>query len=129
MNLLLDTQAFLYMTECPDRLPSCARAAIEDPRNLRLLSVASPWKLQIKMMLGKLRLARSVRETVQFDLGRGALRLLPITLDHIDTLAGLPPHHRDPFDRLLIAQAIHDGLTIVTGDRLIPQYPVPCLWE
>jgi PIN domain nuclease of toxin-antitoxin system len=50
-------------------------------------------------------------------------------LEHIDTLAGLPPHHRDPFDRLLIAQAIHDGLTIVTGDRLMPLYPVPCLWD
>ena len=79
--------------------------------------------------MGKLTFSKSVREAVQFELDRGTFQLLPVTLDHIDTLAGLPPHHRDPFDRLLIAQAIHDGLTIVTGDHVIPLYPVSTLWD
>jgi PIN domain nuclease of toxin-antitoxin system len=113
----------------PAALPDRARRAIEDPANELFLSIVTPIELQIKVSLGKLTFSKSVREAVQFELDQGTFRLLPIALEHIDALAGLPAHHRDPFDRLLIAQAMHDGLTIVTADRLIPLYAVPTLWE
>ena len=129
MRLLLDSQAFLYMVRQPELLPAPARAAIENLDNDVLLSIASPLELQIKINLGKLTFSRPLREVVQRELDSGDIQLLPITLDHIDELSRLPAHHRDPFDRVLIAQAIRDGLTIVTGDRDIARYPVPRLWD
>lgn len=70
-----------------------------------------------------------LRDAVQFELDRGTSSIIPITLAHIDELSRLPSHHRDPFDRILVAQAIHEGLTLVTGDQTIARYPVPCLWD
>ncbi len=129
MRLLLDSQAFVYVVRQPEALPVAARDAIESPDNEVFLSIASPLELQIKINLGKMTFVRPLREAVQLELGRGTFQLLPLTLDHVNALSGLPTHHRDPFDRILIAQAIHEGLTIVTGDRLFPLYPVACLWE
>jgi PIN domain nuclease of toxin-antitoxin system len=127
--LLLDSNAFIYMANQPEALPPPAKAAIEDPNNIRFLSIASPLELQIKINLGKLAFASPLRTVVEFELRRGSLQLLPITLDHIEALSRLPNHHRDPFDRLLIAQAIHEGLTIVTADETIAAYPVAVLWR
>lgn len=129
MRLLLDTQAFILLIRRTDSLPPVAREAVADPANDVVLSVVTPLELQIKVNLDKLSFAKPVRDLVQLELDRGALSLLPITLDHIDAFSRLPAHHRDPFDRLLIAQAIHEGLTLVTGDRTIARYPVPCLWD
>ena len=129
MRLLLDSQAFVYMVRQPELLPASARSAIEDFDNDVLLSIASPLELQIKINLGKLTFSRPLRDVVQLELDSGSIQLLPITLEHIDELSRLPSHHRDPFDRILIAQAIHDGLMIVTGDHEIARYPVPRLWD
>jgi PIN domain nuclease of toxin-antitoxin system len=129
MRLLLDSQAFIYIARDPAALPVATRSATEDSDNELYLSIATPLELQIKVNIGKLTLVRSVREAVQLELNRGSLRLLPITLDHIDELSRLPSHHKDPFDRLLIAQAIHENLTIVTGDETIARYPVQTLWQ
>ena len=129
MRLLLDTQAFLYALRDPDALPNRARSALESFDNELLLSVVSPIELQIKVNAGKLNLARPVRDAVQREIDRGFVRLLPITLDHIEALSGLPFAHRDLFDRLLIAQALHENLTIVTGDLRVAQYPAPTLWR
>jgi PIN domain nuclease of toxin-antitoxin system len=129
VRLLLDSQAFVYVASRPEALPAAARAAIEHADNDVFLSVASPLELQIKINLGKLTLARPLVEAVRNEIDRGTFELLPITLEHIDVLAGLPSHHRDPFDRILVAQAIHENLTIVTGDRLIAQYPATTRWE
>ncbi len=129
MRLLLDTHAFIHFTTDPDALPAVARFALEDPSNELVLSIASPWEMQIKVGLGKLGLRRLPGELVQFELDRGALSLLPITLAHVNEVSRLPPHHRDPFDRILIAQAIHEGLTLVTADRQVRLYPVRCLWD
>jgi PIN domain nuclease of toxin-antitoxin system len=129
MKLLLDTQAFILLIGRTESLPPAARAAVVDPDNTILLSVVTPLELQIKVNIGKLSFTKSVREIVQFELDRGALTFLPIMLGHIDELSRLPLHHRDPFDRLLVAQAIHEGLTLVTGDRQVRQYPVPSLWD
>ena len=119
MRLLLDSQAFVHIVSQPEALPVAARSAIEDPNNAVFLSIASPFELQIKVNIGKIAFSRSLRDAVQFELARGTFELLPITLDHIDELSRLPTHHKDPFDRILIAQARTEDLTIVTGDRAI----------
>lgn len=129
MKLLLDTHSFIYYVDRPDALPSAARTAMEDSSNELFLSLVSPWEMQIKSTLGKLQLSRPASEIVQAELDRSAMQLLPITLHHIDALARLPNHHRDPFDRLLVAQAIHDGLTLVSSDQAIAMYAAPVLWE
>ena len=129
MRLLLDTQAFIFFVDRPDALPSGARAALEATSNQLFLSLVSPWEMQVKSALGKLKLDKPVVDLVQAELGRAAIQLLPIALDHIDALSRLPNHHRDPFDRMLVAQAIHEGLTLVTSDRNIAKYAAPVCWE
>jgi PIN domain nuclease of toxin-antitoxin system len=129
MRLLLDTQSFIFYVDRPDSLSSAARAALEDSSNGLFLSLVSPWEMQVKSTLGKLQLSRPAVELVQAEVDRAAIKLLPITLQHIDALSRLPNHHRDPFDRLLVAQAIHEGLTLVTSDAAIAQYAAPVLWE
>lgn len=129
MKLLLDAHSFIYFVDRPDALPSAARAALEDPSNDLFLSLVSPWEMQVKSTLGKLQLSKPVVELVQAELDRAAIQLLPITLHHIDALSRLPDHHRDPFDRLLIAQAVHEGLTLVSSYRIIAKYAAPVLWE
>lgn len=129
MKLLLDTHSFIFYVDRPDAFPSMARAALEDSSNDLFLSVVSPWEIQIKSTLGKLQLSKPAAELVQAELDRAAIELLPITLHHIDALSRLPNHHRDPFDRLLVAQAIHEGLTLVSSDQTIAKYGAPVLWE
>jgi PIN domain nuclease of toxin-antitoxin system len=129
VRLLLDTQALILLVGQPVGLPAIAQAAIEDPANEVLLSLATPWEMQIKINLGKLTLGKPLSQFVQLELDRGTFSLLPITLAHIDELSRLPSHHRDPFDRLLVAQAIHESLTLVTSDHQIRFYPVPTLWD
>jgi PIN domain nuclease of toxin-antitoxin system len=129
MRLLLDSQAFILLLQQPQALPPAARDAMVDPDNEMFLSVVTPIELQIKVNLRKLSFAQSVREHVQFEIDRGTFKLLPLTLDHVDSLSRLPDHHRDPFDRVLIAQAMHENLIIVTGDETIARYPVPVIWR
>ena len=129
MKLLLDTHAFMLLADNPDALPKNARLALEDPDNELLLSLVSPWEMQIKAGLGKLQLQKSPCDLVQFELDRGAILLLSVTLAHIDELSRLPAIHRDPFDRMLIAQACCEGLKLVSGDGHVRQYPVDCLWD
>ena len=129
MRLLIDSNVFVFLAQHPDVVPPRAMAALRDPANRRYLSVVTPWELQIKTSLGRFDFGKPIRDVVQFDLDRGAFDLLPITLDHVEALSRLPNHHRDPFDRLLIAQAIHEGLTLVTSDRQIARYPAPVLWD
>jgi len=129
VKLLLDSNVFVFIVQQPERLPERARAAIVDPANTRYLSLVTPWELQIKCSLEKFQLERPIREIVQHEVDTGTVQLLPISLDHIDALSRLPNHHRDPFDRLLVAQAIHEGLTIVSSDQAIAKYAAPVLWE
>jgi PIN domain nuclease of toxin-antitoxin system len=93
-----------------------------------VFSTASIWELQIKIMLGKLSLSGTVRSIIDDHQHRNAMEILPITLDHVLTLEKLPSHHKDPFDRLLIAQAISEGMTIVTHDKAFSFYEVPLIW-
>jgi PIN domain nuclease of toxin-antitoxin system len=129
VKLLLDSHAFVFMCCDPDALSHSASTAMEDPANEIYLSVATSWEMQIKAALGKLRLRDAVCNLVQVELGRGTVRMLPIELAHIDELSRLPPIHRDPFDRMLIAQARVEGLSIVTRDGQIRRYPVDTVWD
>lgn len=126
MNLLLDTQAFLYWTSNDPHLPRGARAGIGDELAAVLVSAASIWEITIKVAKGKLRtsFADPIAEAQRHDFD-----LLPILPVHALAAGRLPPHHDDPFDRMLIAQAQLDGLTIVTGDRAFGAYGVPVLWQ
>ena len=129
MSTLLDTQAFLWFVTGDSRLSAAARAAIEDPAAAgKLISIASAWEMAIKTSLGKLILAEPFGILVPRELHRNGFRLYPIELRHLSTVASLPFHHRDPFDRLIAAQAMEDGLTVVSSDAAFDAYGVKRVW-
>lgn len=130
MNMLLDTQVFIWWTGDRSRLPKPLMEAICQPSNNVYLSVASSWEAMIKLGLGKLRLDEDWSRVVDKEISENAFRILPIKLEHTYTLKRLPPLHRDPFDRMLIAQAIAEGFTLATKDPLVNQYPlVSTIWD
>lgn len=128
MNLLLDTHVFLWWATAPDRLSPTARTACEDGGNVLLLSITSVWEIQIKLQIGKLTLAKPLSQLVQNQVQVNHLRLLPIKPAHIYGLEQLPLYHKDPFDRLIVAQALIEQITVVSGDRNFGAYPVALLW-
>ena len=128
MRLLLDTNAFLWLMTEPEKLSAKARAACEDPDNELLLSVVTAWEIQIKLQLGKLELDDPLADVIERQQKRNNAQLLPIELAHIYALGDLEHHHRDPFDRLLIAQARVEDADLVTHDRVIADYTVKVLW-
>jgi PIN domain nuclease of toxin-antitoxin system len=124
VRILLDTQCWLWMSLSPERFSGRARRLVEDRANVLYLSAASAWEIAIKHALGKLRLPEP---PVRFVPARvAALGVQPLAIEHQHALhaATLPPHHRDPFDRLLVAQAQLDDLAILTGDPRIGAYDV-----
>lgn len=122
MRLLLDTHTFLWAASDPAQLGDRARALILDPTNERLLSVASAWEMSIKHRTGKLRLEPSPHEFIAEQLARLQATVLPIELRHLVPVASLPLHHRDPFDRLLIAQALVEGIPLLSRDPALDAY-------
>lgn len=126
MRLLLDTHALLWAVGSPTELPPRVRALLEDARTEVCVSAASTWELSIKTALGKLELdLRALLVTLR-TLEFAELR---IGFEHTRRAGALPPIHRDPFDRMLVAQALEDGFTIVTRDLTIGRYAAPTLWE
>jgi PIN domain nuclease of toxin-antitoxin system len=122
--LLLDTQAFLWWMTGARSLSRPARAAIAAPGNQVHLSIATAWEIAIKRSLGKLRLDGDIGAALESE----AFTLLPIALAHVEALRKLPLLHRDPFDRMLIAQARSEGMQLVTCDSEIARYAVDRLW-
>lgn len=110
MIFLLDTHAFLWLDEEPNRLSSRVAENCLDESNSLLLSLASVWEIQIKVQLGKLKLNSPLREVLFANQTRNRIQILPIYLEHIMALEKLADHHRDPFDRMLVAQAIVEML-------------------
>jgi len=106
MKLLLDTHVFLWLNHDPERLSNTVKDLCNSGAHEFYLSMASPWEMQIKCQLDKLSLAMPLEELVQKNTQENNIHLLPIELSHISNLAQLPPHHKDPFDRLIISQAI-----------------------
>ena len=118
-DFLLDTHAALWWMAGSPRLPAAGYQAVRR-RGFAYVSLASAWEVAIKISSGRLRLKAPFGATVEAS----GLGLLPLTLDHVEEVAILPFHHRDPFDRMLVAQARVEGLTLATSDRLVRQYPV-----
>ena len=120
--------AFLWWVEGTPAMGSRARTALAHPDNDVLLSIASCWELAVKLSFGKLRLARSLDQFIPEQLRLNGFSLLDIQLNHVVRVADLPFRHRDPFDRLLAAQALEDDLTMVSADRIFRKYGVAVIW-
>src|SRR5262245_31618529 len=127
MRCLLDSHAFLWFVHGDKRLGEQARLTISEIENEVLLSTASLWELAIKVSLDKLELDRPFSDLAR-QLVVNELDLLRIEFKHLLLLMELPFHHRDPFDRLLIAQAISEDIPILTGDPAFRDYPVQVIW-
>jgi PIN domain nuclease of toxin-antitoxin system len=128
MRVLLDTHVFLWWVEGDRALPAKARAALADQENECLISLVSAWELAIKAGLGKLKLALPVKRYVVEHAAANGFRMLDIRMAHIGRVETLAPHHGDPFDRLLIAQAIEEKLPVVTADPVFRKYGVKRIW-
>lgn len=127
-DLLLDTQAMLWFLWDDPRLSRVAKALIEDAAHRKLVSIATCWEVAVKVGLGKLDLGEPSGPFLRREIARNNFELLAITLDHATAVEGLASHHKDPFDRLLIAQAIVEGIPIVGADAAFDPYPIRRLW-
>ncbi|MGK7901173.1 MAG: type II toxin-antitoxin system VapC family toxin [Hormoscilla sp.] len=128
MKLLLDTHTFIwYITDSP-KLSERSRNLISDSDSEIILSIASVWEMAIKQSTGKLSLGVPFREFIEHQLSANSIKLQTINLAHIDVVATLPLHHRDPFDRMIIAQAIVEQIPILSRDYVFDSYRVTRLW-
>lgn len=128
MIYLLDTNALLWAMENKDLLPEPAREAIIDGENDVYVSIASLWEISIKLSINKLDLTKTLDEIIQ-EMDRQGMFVLPVSLGAIRKVRNMPFHHRDPFDRLIIAQAQADDLTVITKDETFEEYEVKLLWR
>lgn len=128
MNVLLDTHAFLWFFIGDTSLSARARTLIEDESNEKFFSVASLWEIAIKVSIGKLTLSAPFDEIFPDQLEKNGIDLLKITSAHASAITTLPFHHRDPFDRLLIAQAMIEQMEIVSVDPAFDRYSVTRIW-
>ena len=128
MRLLLDTHTFLWFVNGDSKLSLQARTLIEDITNERLLSIASIWEMAIKASTNRLRFASPFDTFIAEQMRQNRIDLLPITIVHTGQVISLPYHHRDPFDRLLIAQGIVEHIPIVSVDTVFDSYPIIRLW-
>jgi PIN domain nuclease of toxin-antitoxin system len=127
VRLLLDTHIFMWWAEEPARLTPTALAALEDQANELILSAASVWEMQIKDQIGKLTLNQALPSLINSQRQTNGLQILAIELAHVLALQNLPLHHKDPFDRLIIAQAIVEDMTVVSADTKFSSYSVKLL--
>jgi PIN domain nuclease of toxin-antitoxin system len=128
MRLLLDTHTFIWFVTDDTQLSSTAKAVIEDESNEKLLSIASVWEMAIKQSIGKLGFQLPVCSFVEQQMTFNSMELLSVTIPHLAVVETLALHHRDPFDRLLIAQAAIEHLVIVGADTAFDAYDVQRLW-
>jgi PIN domain nuclease of toxin-antitoxin system len=122
LKILLDTHIFLWAINESERLSAQAAEAIRNPANEALVSIASAWEIAIKVSIGKFAMPSPLAPYLQGQLARHNLRVLPIEFSHLQVLEKLPLHHRDPFDRLLVAQAIDEDATLITVDAQLRRY-------
>jgi len=129
VKILLDTHTFLWFIAGDTQLDVYARQMIEEPGNERYLSVASVWEITIKSSLGRLTIPTPPSTLIREHIWANAIDLLAITPEHFDTLHTLPYHHKDPFDRLLVAQAMQEGMLLITKDQAFDAYNVQVAWS
>lgn len=127
MRILLDTHALLFCVTEPQLLSARAKSAVADPANSVFVSAATVWEIAIKTRIGKLQ-ARALLETINEQLREHGFEDLPVTVSHAVRCADLPDVHRDPFDRMLAAQAVEEELTIISQDRVFDRYGVRRVW-
>lgn len=128
MQYLIDTHAYLWTINDSPRLSHSARDAITNNDNQVFLSIASLWEIAIKVSIGKLRLDLPFIDVAVAIPAVNQMELLPITLRHLDIVSRLPLHHRDPFDRLLVAQSIAEDMTLLSNDDALDSYSIERLW-
>jgi len=128
MRVLLDTNSFLWFISGSDRLSVDAKNFIADMQNQLVLSAASLWEIAIKISLGKLDLLQPYGQLIPQQLEENDITVLPLEIGHLNKVIDLPFHHRDPFDRLIIAQALAEGIPVVTSDAVFSQYAVKLIW-
>ena len=128
MKALIDAHTLLWAVDAPSKLGPSALIILQDPANERFLSMGTVWELAIKIGLGKLTISRPYRPWIEQAITDLGLFILPITVPHADAQANLPHHHRDPFDRLLIAQALVEGMAIVGVDGQFDPCGVIRVW-
>ncbi|MGA9348937.1 MAG: type II toxin-antitoxin system VapC family toxin [Anaerolineae bacterium] len=128
MKVLLDTHSFLWWITDSPRLSAWAREVIRDSNNELFFSAASGWEIAIKAQLGRLQLPDNLEQFIKDQLSLNTILALPIQLHHALHVHTLPQHHRDPFDRMLVAQSQVENLPILTADSQIAQYDVETIW-
>lgn len=129
MKVLVDTHVFIWWTSDPHKLSHGIYNLLTDANKEAILSIVSIWEMQIKLSLGKLRLETALPKIVADEIKHNLFKLLPINLAHIYALSDMPNHHKDPFDRLLIAQAKSEELAIISIDEKFDSYEIEKLWQ
>jgi PIN domain nuclease of toxin-antitoxin system len=128
MRALLDTSTFLWSISDSEKLSLSAREVIADLENELFISTASLWEIAIKTSLGKLELLKPFDQLIPEQLEQNTISVMPITVQHLTRIIDLPFYHRDPFDRLIIAQSIAEDLPVITKDGAFGSYPIQLIW-
>jgi PIN domain nuclease of toxin-antitoxin system len=130
MKVLLDTHTFIWWDadKKPGRLSSKAFDILSDSSNTLIVSLATIWEIQIKVQLGKLTLATPLADILKQQQQTNGIELFPVNVTHILALEALPHYHRDPFDRILIAQSVVENISLISKDPVFTQYSIPILW-
>ena len=128
MRLLADTHTFLWMVEGNPHLSLKAREALENPENETWLSLVSVWEMAIKISTGKLSLNQPLETYITEQTAVNGIQLLPLSLQYVLSVESLPFHHRDPFDRLLVAQATVESMPLISADQIFDEYGIVRLW-
>ncbi len=127
MRQLIDTHVFIWFVRGDETLSQTAKEAIEHPEAENFVSIVSLWEMAVKTSLGKLDIGKPF-DQVYADLDNNGFQLLPIEFEHLKQVSALPFFHRDPFDRLLIAQAIVEDIALISADGIMEQYPLQVIW-
>ena len=128
MKVLLDSHSFVWWRDEPRKISPTAFAEVSNPNNDVFLSVVTVWELQIKIALNKFIIKGGLENAVRQEQQNNGFQILPVNLSHALHLENLPPHHKDPFDRLLISQAIVENMTLVSADANFGKYQANLLW-
>lgn len=128
MKIILDTQAFLWLSSGNNQLSSIAKKTFLNEKNTFFLSIASIWEMSIKSSLGKLKLQPSLERFILNELQENSIEQMGIHFQHVIKVRSLPFHHRDPFDRLLIAQALVEDIPILSSDKIFEKYGIKRVW-
>lgn len=128
MRLLVDSHSLIWSLDDPSKLSPAASTALQDPTNTLLVSAATIWEVAIKVSVGKLTLSAAYRDWMDRAIAVLRLTILPLTVEYAAAQTSLPMHHRDPFDRLLIAQALVENVPIISSDAQLDAYGISRVW-